>query len=66
MRCNHKGCKKKLTLTDFKCKCNKKFCPKHRLPEQHNCNFDFKKYNKDEFIKKNGLGGGQFKKVETL
>lgn len=41
-RCGAAGCKKKLTLTDFPCKCCTKFCSAHRLPEEHSCTFDFK------------------------
>ena len=41
-RCGAAGCKKKLALTDFPCKCSTKFCSAHRLPEEHSCTFDFK------------------------
>jgi predicted nucleic acid binding AN1-type Zn finger protein len=39
-------CKKKLTLIDMECKCGFKFCSLHRLPESHNCTYDFKKESK--------------------
>ncbi len=39
-RCNASECKKKLKLTDMKCRCEKRFCATHRLPETHNCTFD--------------------------
>ena len=42
-RCQFEGCKKKLTITSFECSCSKKFCAIHRLPESHNCTFDYKK-----------------------
>ena len=42
-KCSFKGCKKKLGLVCFECKCGLKFCTEHRLPEFHNCTFDFKK-----------------------
>ena len=35
-------CNKKLKLVNFKCKCDKIFCAFHRMPEQHNCLYDFK------------------------
>ena len=41
-RCNHPECKKKLKLTDMPCRCKLSFCSKHRLPEQHNCRYNFK------------------------
>lgn len=40
-RCN--CCGKKLALSDFACgKCNIRYCGKHRLPELHQCNHDFR------------------------
>ncbi len=35
-------CKKKIGFYSFSCKCNKFFCSKHRYPENHECQFDFK------------------------
>ena len=40
--CFHADCKKRLMLTDQMCKCKEKFCSLHRMPEVHNCTFDFK------------------------
>ena len=47
-KCNLEDCNKKLQLTDFKCKCNYTYCSKHRLPETHYCNYDYK----TKFLKK--------------
>lgn len=41
-RCACTGCKAKLLLTDFACKCSTRFCQSHRLPEDHACTFDHK------------------------
>jgi len=41
-RCGCVGCKAKLLLTDFACKCSTRFCQSHRLPEDHACTFDHK------------------------
>ena len=41
-RCGCAGCKTKLLLTDFACKCTVRFCQSHRLPEDHLCTFDHK------------------------
>jgi predicted nucleic acid binding AN1-type Zn finger protein len=38
------GCRKKLCLTDFECRCKVRFCALHRAPEEHACPFDFKSY----------------------
>lgn len=40
--CNFQDCKKKIKLTDFYCKCNKIFCTIHRLPEYHDCSYNYK------------------------
>ena len=39
-----KICRAKLSLIECQimCKCQNLYCYKHRLPEQHNCNFEFK------------------------
>jgi hypothetical protein len=41
-RCGN--CKKKLGIVNYECKCSTKhnFCSKCRLPESHNCEYDFK------------------------
>lgn len=52
-RCQMKGCNKKLDLVPFECQCKLKFCVLHRLPEKHNCLFDFKKFGKNILEKNN-------------
>lgn len=44
-------CKKKLKLTDLSCRCQKRFCSIHRMPENHKCEYDYKNYGK-KLIKK--------------
>ena len=70
MRCAYDGCKKKIKITAFKCRCGKLFCPLHRIPETHDCSFNFKEQNnlinKDILMKKNGLGGGVARKIEVI
>lgn len=53
--CSYDGCKKKISIVDLlssKCKCEKAFCLKHRLPEQHNCQYDHKYVDKNKEIEK--------------
>ena len=50
LRC--KNCNKKLGLIPFSCKCNYSFCSKCRYPEEHNCEYNFKKHDKDILKKK--------------
>lgn len=46
--CSYKKCKKRLSIVDslMNCRCNLKFCPKHRPAEKHKCTFDYKSLNK--------------------
>ena len=57
------NCKKKVGITGFNCSyCNKYYCSKHRMPEDHCCNVDYKKKG----ISKENLGGGEFKKLDKI
>jgi AN1-type zinc finger protein 5/6 len=44
-------CNKKIGLLGFECKCKNMFCSMHLNPESHNCNYDFKKEQKDRLEK---------------
>ena len=55
-RCAHQECRKRITLTDFACKCGNTYCPKHRVGlttekmamrngRSHFCTFDYKAEN---------------------
>jgi predicted nucleic acid binding AN1-type Zn finger protein len=41
-KCSKLDCNKFLKLTDMKCRCSNTYCLSHRLPEQHNCSYNFK------------------------
>lgn len=41
------NCNKKIKFMEYNCKCDKIFCVKCRIPETHNCSFDFKKEGKE-------------------
>lgn len=42
-KCNHDTCKKKIGLMVFSCPyCEKSFCLSHRMPEEHNCQKDYR------------------------
>ena len=53
-RCDFNGCRKKIPITmrDTQCRCELVFCPIHRLPETHSCNFDFKNLNTSQLDEK--------------
>ena len=48
-------CNKKAGVVGFKCRCGTVFCSIHRLPEEHDCNFDYKAMEREILIKKNPL-----------
>ena len=41
-RCQGIGCKAKIGLTSFICKCEGWYCGMHRHAENHSCSFDYK------------------------
>jgi predicted nucleic acid binding AN1-type Zn finger protein len=51
LRCEAEGCKKKLGLLGFACKCEKQFCAAHRASEVHKCTFDFQEQQKKDLLK---------------
>ena len=46
-------CNKKLKLISYSCKCEGKFCDKHRYTHTHNCTNILEKQNKCKEILKN-------------
>lgn len=50
-RCYFSECNKKLKMVDLKCHCGHLFCSLHRLPESHECNFDFKTKGREDLRK---------------
>ena len=65
-RCSFEGCRCKLKLTDMTCRCQKRYCSLHRLPENHYCTFNFKNETCEAFMKRVGLGGGVPCKMEVI
>eukprot|EP00656_Telonema_subtile_P029698 TRINITY_DN3277_c0_g2_i3.p1 TRINITY_DN3277_c0_g2~~TRINITY_DN3277_c0_g2_i3.p1 ORF type:complete len:195 (-),score=29.45 TRINITY_DN3277_c0_g2_i3:316-900(-) len=41
-RCPVEGCRKKIGLTGFHCRCGSTFCALHRYSDAHECDFDYK------------------------
>jgi hypothetical protein len=50
-RCGFNGCKKKITLVDFPCKCGETHCSMHRASEVHNCSYDYKQNYRNVLLK---------------
>ena len=49
-KCFH--CNSKLKLISYTCNCKNNFCAKCRLPESHNCTFNYKSEGKENLQKK--------------
>ncbi|EPS60935.1 induced stolon tip protein [Genlisea aurea] len=39
-RCS--GCRKKVGLTGFRCRCGELFCAEHRYSDRHDCRYDYR------------------------
>ena len=65
-RCAFEGCNKKVLSIYIKCKCDKSFCGKHRSLDSHKCPTLKKEFNKEDFCRKCGLGGGVYNKLERI
>jgi hypothetical protein len=50
-RCQNDGCKVKLMLSDFACKCKEFYCSQHRFSESHMCSFDYRGVGKELLTK---------------
>lgn len=51
----------------MECRCSYIYiCTFHRLPEQHECRYNFRKFNKNSFAKHVGLGDGEVPKLEKI
>ena len=54
--CSHSKCRKKIDIVQRltnKCICEKIFCNEHRLPEKHDCTYDYIKHvDKEKEINK--------------
>ena len=65
-RCALEGCRKKLRITDAKCRCDKIFCHKHRCAVNHKCAKLHEKDDHETHSKRCGLGGGNFSKLDRI
>merc|ERR1719498_358391 len=48
-------CNRKAGVYGFTCKCGLFFCKKHRLPEEHDCQYDYASIGKDAIQKANPM-----------
>lgn len=50
-----RACQRRVGLTGFMCRCGLTFCGRHRYPEKHACEFDYKAAGKEAISKANPL-----------
>ncbi|CAN6868051.1 unnamed protein product [Brassica oleracea] len=50
-RCS--GCRKKVGLTVFRCRCGDLFCAEHRYSDRHDCSYDYKIAGREAIAREN-------------
>nr|GMD38219.1 zinc finger A20 and AN1 domain-containing stress-associated protein 5 [Ipomoea batatas] len=50
-RCS--GCRRKVGLTGFRCRCGELFCGEHRYSDRHDCSYDYKAAGRDAIAREN-------------
>ncbi|XP_073314078.1 zinc finger A20 and AN1 domain-containing stress-associated protein 5-like [Primulina huaijiensis] len=50
-RCS--GCRRKVGLTGFRCRCGELFCADHRYSDRHDCSYDYKSAGREAIAKDN-------------
>ncbi|XVF22976.1 hypothetical protein REPUB_Repub12eG0217400 [Reevesia pubescens] len=50
-RCS--GCRKRVGLTGFRCRCGELFCSEHRYSDRHDCSYDYKAAGREAIAREN-------------
>lgn len=50
-RCS--GCRRKVGLTGFRCRCGELFCADHRYSDRHDCSYDYKSAGREAISREN-------------
>ncbi|GAB4856062.1 switch-activating protein Sap1 [Ancistrocladus abbreviatus] len=50
-RCS--GCKRRVGLTGFRCRCGELFCWEHRYSDRHDCSYDYKTAGREAIAREN-------------
>ncbi|KAE8672135.1 Zinc finger A20 and AN1 domain-containing stress-associated protein 1 [Hibiscus syriacus] len=50
-RCS--GCRKRVGLTGFRCRCGELFCADHRYSDRHDCSYDYKTVGRESIDREN-------------
>ncbi|PIN18949.1 hypothetical protein CDL12_08352 [Handroanthus impetiginosus] len=52
-RCSGSGCRKRVGLMGFRCKCGDVFCSEHRYSDRHDCSYDYKAAGREAIAREN-------------
>ncbi|KAK4746246.1 hypothetical protein SAY87_012558 [Trapa incisa] len=52
-RCS--GCRRKVGLTGFRCRCGELFCADHRYSDRHDCSYDYKAAGRETIARENPM-----------
>lgn len=52
-RCSNIGCRRKVGLIPFRCRCGEVFCSEHRYSDRHDCSYDYKAAGREAIAKEN-------------
>ncbi|XP_051140188.1 zinc finger A20 and AN1 domain-containing stress-associated protein 5-like [Andrographis paniculata] len=47
------GCRRKVGLTGFRCRCGELFCAEHRYTDRHECSYDYKSAGREAIAREN-------------
>ena len=47
------GCRRKVGLTGFRCRCGELFCAEHRYTDRHVCSYDYKAAGREAIAREN-------------
>ncbi|XP_057457974.1 zinc finger A20 and AN1 domain-containing stress-associated protein 5 [Lotus japonicus] len=50
-RCS--GCRRRVGLTGFRCRCGELFCADHRYSDRHDCSYDYKAAGREAIAREN-------------
>ncbi|XP_051118571.1 zinc finger A20 and AN1 domain-containing stress-associated protein 5-like [Andrographis paniculata] len=52
-RCSGPGCRKRVGLMGFRCRCGDVFCAEHRYSDRHDCSYDYKAAGREAIAREN-------------
>ncbi|KAK4419531.1 Zinc finger A20 and AN1 domain-containing stress-associated protein 5 [Sesamum alatum] len=52
-RCSGSGCRKRVGLMGFRCRCGDVFCSEHRYSDRHDCSYDYKAAGREAIAREN-------------